>query len=265
MTSWDPDQYLRFADERARPFHDLVGRSGQLLTRTPERVVDLGCGPGTMTAVLAERFGTAAVCGIDSSAEMIGAAAEHAGPRLRFEVGDVATWRADGPVDLIISNAVLQWVPSHTELFGDWVGSLRPGGVFAFQVPAGGAAAAIRRTAQSPRWSDRLAAVAARPGPRGANPVRHPESYVDGLARMGCTVDAWETTYYHVLSGTDPVFEWFRGTGLRPYLDALAADPQARATFETDVAAALHDEYPQQPYGTVLPFHRIFVVARRDA
>ncbi|HEY3506794.1 MAG TPA: methyltransferase domain-containing protein [Actinocatenispora sp.] len=260
MTSWDPDQYLRFADERARPFRDLVDR---IPTAGPADVVDLGCGPGTMTATLAERYPTARVLGVDSSAAMVDAARSLATDRLSFELADIQSWRP-GPVDVIVSNAALQWVPDHGALFGGWIAALRPGGTFAFQVPSGGEVPAIRAVARRPEWRDRLDPVAAETGPRTANPVKHPESYVDELARMGCAVDAWETTYYHVLAGPDPVLEWFRGTGLRPYLDVLAADPAARAEFERQVAEALREAYPPQPYGTVLPFHRTFVVAHRD-
>jgi trans-aconitate 2-methyltransferase len=273
MTTWDPHQYLRFAAERARPFEDLVARVADL---TPETIVDLGCGPGNMTATLLERFPGAFIHGIDSSPEMIEIARRRAGARLSFTVGDIRSWRPGTPVDLIVCNAVLQWVPDHTELFAGWLAALRPGGAFAFQVPAGGqggSSQAIRGVLERPQWKERLGPTAAGAGPRTTSPVKHPESYVDELARMGCSVDAWETVYYHILGqrpdqpteapeAGEPVLEWFRGTGLRPYLDALADDPAARADFESQVADALRRAYPPQPYGTVLPFHRIFVVAR---
>ncbi|GAA4210129.1 methyltransferase domain-containing protein [Actinocatenispora rupis] len=259
MTSWDPRQYLRFADERARPFHDLVDR---IPTTDPAYVIDLGCGPGTMTATLAERYPGARVLGLDSSPAMVEAAQPLGTDRLTFAVADIRTWQPE-PVDVIVSNAALQWVPDHTALFGGWVAALRPGGTLAFQVPSGGEVPAVRAVVRRPQWRDRLDPVAAETGPRTANPVKHPESYVDELARMGCDVDAWETTYYHVLTGPDPVLEWFRGTGLRPYLDALAEEPARRDAFEREVAEALREAYPPQSYGTVLPFHRVFVVARR--
>ncbi|MGA8117862.1 MAG: methyltransferase domain-containing protein [Actinocatenispora sp.] len=263
MTSWDPEQYLRFAEERARPFHDLVSR---VAVRSPATIVDLGCGPGNMTATLAGRFPGATVRGVDSSEDMIEAAQRYAGPRLSFTVADIRSWRPAEPVDLIVSNAVLQWVPEHTELFADWLDALRPGGAFAFQVPAKGPAGTgevIRRVTQRPEWQDRLSDAAAGAGPRTTTTVKHPESYLDELARLGCAVDAWETTYYHILTGPDPVLDWFRGTGLRPYFDALADDPDAAAEFERQMAVALREAHPAQPYGTVLPFHRIFVIARR--
>ena len=259
-TSWNPEQYLRFAAERARPFDDLLNRVSAALT-SADRIVDLGCGPGNMTAALAERFPAARVVGIDSSPEMIAAAQRYAGDRIGFALGDLREWRPEEPVDLIISNAVLQWVPRHTELFEGWLSSLRPGGVLAFQMPVPASTEPIRMVAQRPQWTARLSSALSAVGPRGANPVHHPETYVDELARMGCAVDAWETTYYHVLGGADPVLEWLRGTGLRPYLDALADDPAARDAFEAEVRHALREAYPAQSYGTVLPFHRIFVVA----
>src|SRR5262249_12523479 len=131
--AWDPVQYLRFEAERARPFHDLVER---ISVHAPARVVDLGCGPGNVTATLLDRWPTATVLGIDSSAEMIPKAAGLAGPGLAFAQGDIATWRPDGPIDVIVSNAALQWVPTHISLLAGWVNALSKGGALAFQVPS---------------------------------------------------------------------------------------------------------------------------------
>ncbi len=263
MTSptWDPDQYLRFAAERARPFADLVAR---VAVPRPVTVVDLGCGPGNATVTVLDRWPDAQVHGVDSSAEMIGKAAALARPGLTFATGDVTTWAPAGPVDVIISNAVLQWVPSHVELLPRWVGWLAPGGAVAFQVPANvdaPAARAFRTVATSPRWAERLAAVARAEGPTGTGGVRSGVEYVDLLGGLGCRVDAWETTYLHVLPGDDPVLEWYAGTGLRPYLDAL--EPAARTEFRAEVAAALRDAYPTRTFGTILPFRRVFVIAYR--
>ncbi len=268
-TTWDPEQYLRFEAERARPFHDLVAQVGQVAHRSPGTVVDLGCGPGQLTATLADRWPAARVTGVDSSAAMIAEAVPRTRPgRLDFVHQAIEDWWPAAPVDLVVSNAALQWVPSHVDLLGTWVReAITPGGTIAFQVPSpGGSAAAIafRTVAASPRWADRLAAVALGSGPRGSRtPVRTPDEYLDLLARLGCAVNAWETTYLHVLPGEDPVLEWFSGTGLRPYLDALAGDAEAVRAFRTGVAEALREAYPREPYGTVLPFRRTFVVAGR--
>jgi trans-aconitate 2-methyltransferase len=263
--SWDPARYQQYAGERARPFLDLIGR---VHTADPATVVDLGCGPGPMTAILADRWPRADVLGIDSAPEMVEAAAAHARPgRLRFAVGSIADWEPPA-VDVIVSNAALQWVPGHVELLPRWAEALRPGGAIAFQMPRSTGVPAgeiFQAVAGTPRWAALLADVAGGAGPRSAaSPVRPAQRYVDLLAGLGLRVDAWETTYLHVLPGTDPVLDWFSGTGLRPYLDALRADPVALAEFRTEVGAALRAAYPPAPYGTILPFPRVFVVAHRE-
>jgi trans-aconitate 2-methyltransferase len=265
--SWDPERYERYADERARPFHDLVNR---IRTVDATDVVDLGCGPGAMTATLCRRWPTALVRGIDSSPDMLARARplSMAG-RLEFAAGDIADWTGDpASTDVIIANAALQWVPGHLDLLPGWVASLRPGGALAFQVPAPGVADPgdiFRAVAATRRWAPHLLAVSRQPGPRSVSPVRAPTEYIDRLAGPGITVDAWETTYYHVLTGPDPVLEWSSGTGLRPYLDALWDDPQALAEYRAEIGERLREAYPQRPYGAILPFRRIFVVASRDS
>jgi trans-aconitate 2-methyltransferase len=260
--SWDPDLYLAFAAERARPFTDLVAR---IAVEDPAAVVDLGCGPGNATVTLLERWPGARVQGLDSSPEMVEQAARLAGERLTFARGTIEDWRPEHPVDVIVSNAALQWVPSHVDLLPGWVDRLTPGGALAFQVPAnfeGPAAAVFREVATRPRFAAKLAAVAASGGPSARGGVARPAGeYVDLLGRLGCRVDAWETTYQHVLPGADPVLAWFSGTGLRPYLDAL--DGPERDAFRAEVATGLRDAYPTRAYGTVMPFTRIFVIAYR--
>lgn len=253
--SWDPQQYLAFENERARPFHDLVGR----IVATPSRVVDLGCGPGNMTATLLDRWPTAHIEGLDSSPDMIDAASRRGTERLSFTLSEMESWQPERPVDVIVANASLQWVPSHVELLPAWVRALSPGGALAFQLPAnadGRASDAFRTVADRPRWASALAGAMV---PNVSTYVRDIGEYLDLLAGLGCRVDAWETTYQHVLPGEDPVLAWYSGTGLRPYLDRL--DGADREDFRQEVAVALREAYPRRPYGTVLPFHRIFVVA----
>jgi trans-aconitate 2-methyltransferase len=262
--SWQPTQYQLYADERARPFLDLVAR---IETPSPRTVVDLGCGPGTMTATLLDRWPGAQVVGLDSSADMISAAAPLARPgRLAFKLQSIEDW-VPAAADVIISNAALQWVPEHVALLPGWAATLPPGGALAFQVPKtrGVAAGDIFQTvARSPRWAARLSTAVEGAGPRSLrSSVRDATDYADLLAGAGLRVDAWETTYVHVLRGPDPVLEWFSGTGLRPYLDALRSDPAALADFRAEVAEALRAAYPAAPYGTLLPFPRIFMVAHR--
>jgi trans-aconitate 2-methyltransferase len=254
---WDPEQYLQFAAERARPFSDLLARVG---AEDPSFVADLGCGPGNLTRDLAARWPRATVEGIDSSPEMIGAA-ESAGtdPRVTFTVADVRDWEPAEPVDVLVSNATLQWVPGHLDLLPRLVETVRPGGWLAFQVPANSADpshTAMTEVATSNRWA---AAFEGRDRARSA--VAEPQTYLEVLADLGCAVDVWETTYLHVLAGDDAVVRWTSGTGLRPYLQALSSADD-REAFLAEYRALVGRAYPQRPWGTVLPFRRVFVVAQ---
>jgi trans-aconitate 2-methyltransferase len=260
---WDPGQYLHFADERSRPFFDLAGRIG---AASPRYVVDLGCGPGQLTASLAARWPEATVLGIDSSADMIRAAmaagygdGDDRG-RLSFEVGDVRDFQTERPVDVIISNAVLQWVPDHLDLLPRWAAYLESGGWLAFQLPGNfdqPSHVVLRDLARSDKWRDRLRGVELN------RQAGNPEAYLDVLTRAGLVVDAWETTYLHVLHGPDPVAEWYKGSGLRPVVAVL---PTAEAAeFVGEYGERVRAAYPAAWYGTVLPFRRVFVVAHKPA
>ena len=252
---WDPVQYQRYADERGRPFQELVAR---VAADRPGLVVDLGCGDGALTAALAERWPEATVVGVDPSEDMLAQAARRATARLDFQAGRIEAWRPDRPVDVLVSNAALHWVPDHRSQLPRLVGLLAPDGWLAVQMPGNGDApshrllSALRR---SPRWRDRLDA-----GPDRWPDVAEPADYARQLLDLGCRVDAWETTYVHVLPGPDPVLEWTRGTALRPVLAQLSA--AEAAAFEADYGAALRAAYPSGPYGTLVPFRRIFLVAQ---
>jgi trans-aconitate 2-methyltransferase len=259
-TAWNPVDYLRFAGERARPFVELVARIG---ADTPRMVVDLGCGEGSTTASLAGRWPGARILGVDSSPEMLAAAAAAERPgRVEFVLGDVREWSPPGPVDVVLSNAVLHWVPGHERLIARWAGWLPPGGWLAVQVPGNFTApthALLAGLCRSPRWGDRLAAAAPRP-----DTVLDPVGYLDVLTAAGLAADVWETTYLHVLTGPDPVLSWVRSTVLRPVLALLPDDDAAR--FTAEYGAALREAYPPRPDGTtVLPFRRVFAVGSRPS
>lgn len=259
--TWDPDRYLAYADERGRPFVDLLAR---VPAEAPSLVVDLGCGPGNLTALLADRWRGASVVGVDSSEEMIEAARGVEG--VAWEVGDLREWaRPDplalrAPIDVLVSNATLQWVPEHLELLPGLLDRLAPGGWFAFQVPA---------NFDEPSHTTRTELAAQSPYAEHVRdarvPASHPaEVYARVLLDLGCEVDAWETTYLHVLTGEDPVFGWVSGTGARPTLQALPDDLRPR--FEEEFKELLREAYPADAAGrVVLPFRRVFVVARKAA
>jgi len=258
--TWDPAAYLGFAGERARPFADLLAR---VRAAAPRVVVDLGCGEGALTASLAQRWPTARIIGIDRSPEMLDAAAAHAVPgRVGFAAGDVRDWQPSEPVDVLVSNAVLHWVPGHERLLTRWAGQLAPGGELAVQVPGNfrePTHALLAGLCATPRWAGRLAGAAPRP-----DAVAEPAGYLDVLTAAGLAADVWETTYLHVLTGEDPVLRWVSSTVLRPALAPLG--PAEAAALTEEYAAALREAYPRRADGTtLLPFRRVFAVGSRPA
>lgn len=255
---WNVTEYERFSDERARPFHDLVDRiptAGAVAS-----VVDLGCGTGELTRTLCDRFPQAVILGVDNSPEMLTAARARGIPgRLQFEAGDAGRFRASSPVNVLVSNAALQWVPDHERLVPQLAAAVAPGGFLAVQMPSNFDAPShtlLYETAAEAPWADTLAPVLRVP------PVRPIGFYVETLLGLGFSVDAWETTYIHVLRGEDAVLGWTRGTALRPVLDAL--DPATAEAFVARYAAKLRAAYPSLAgeAGTLFPFRRIFFVAR---
>jgi trans-aconitate 2-methyltransferase len=270
--AWDPEQYVKFATHRERPFHELVARIG---ATAPDTVLDVGCGPGTATATLLRRWPSADVVGLDSSQQMVETARPLAettaqGGRLSFELQDahdVDVSRAD----VVLSNAMLQWIPDHRELLSTWATALKPGAWLAFQVPGNFDAPShslMRATASDGPWERPLRGVL-----RGPESVDDAEGYSALLMDQGLTVDAWETTYLQWLTGADPVLEWVKGTGLRPALTALEEHaPELLDAFVEAYAARLREAYPSRTVRvegesrelTALPFRRIFVVARKS-
>ena len=251
---WDPDRYLVYAEERGRPFVDLLARIG---AEAPRRVVDLGCGPGNLTALLARRWSGAEVVGVDSSTEMIERARQSDLAGVRFQAGDVRSWKPDDPVDVVVANATYQWIPGHLEILPRLVSHVAEDGWFAFQVPGNHGEPShvlLHELGRDPRFAAFTEGV--------ARPHSHdPAVYADALLDLGLTVDVWETTYLHLLAGPDPVFTWISGTGARPTLQALPDD--LRREFVAEYKVLLREAYPPGPHGTVLPFRRIFAVAHR--
>jgi trans-aconitate 2-methyltransferase len=253
---WDPSKYLQFADQRRRPFFDLTS---QISATAPRQVVDAGCGTGELTALLAQRWPSAQVFGFDSSPEMIERAQLLARERLTFTEQDVWNWRPDPDVDVLVSNAVLQWVPEHRDIIAQWADDLPSGAWFGWQVPGNFGSPShvlMRALADSPRWRDKLDGVL-----RHHDAVAEPADYAVMLLERGWEATAWETTYVHMLGGPDPVLEWVRGTGLRPIL-ALLDEDDARE-FSDMYAEQLREAYPAGPFGTPFPFRRLFCVGHK--
>lgn len=250
---WDVARYREFGDHRERPFHDLLAR---VFALRPRRVVDAGCGPGHLTPVLAARWPGAQVEAFDSAPEMV-AAARELGVNARLE--DVTEWVPGPDTDVVVANAVLQWVPEHAELMQRWATALPAGAWVAVQVPGNFGAPShvlVRELAAQPQWAARLAGVL-----RGQETVHPPQRYADLLLAQGCAVDAWETTYLQRLDGDDPVLAWIMGTALRPVRAVL--DDEGWEHFCAELAVALREAYPRTAGGgTWLPFRRVFVVAQ---
>jgi trans-aconitate 2-methyltransferase len=257
MPAWDPQLYLQFASERTQPAVDLIAR---IRLAQPARVIDIGCGPGNSTAMLRQRWGDAAIMGLDSSPEMLAAAAQ-AYPSEQWLLADAAAWQADLPFDLVFSNAALQWVPDHENLFPHLMAQVAPGGALAIQMPAHYESPLHRvvlEVAQAGDWRHRM------DRPRQALTHQSPEFYYRALRPYVKQIDIWETEYYHIVDSPQDIVTWFRATGLRPFLEALESDTQ-RHDFEQQVLDGYTQAYPSQPDGRVLfPFRRLFMVAYHE-
>jgi len=256
MPTWNSEQYLKFAGERTRPAVDLAAR---VAVEKPGRVIDLGCGPGNSTAVLAQRWPGAKLTGLDSSPAML-ATAKKDYPYWRWIESDIVSWKTDELYDVVFSNASMQWVADHGRVVPQQFAQVAAGGAWAMQIPANLEAPPhriIRELASSMSWRDKF-----RSPPREWRPETS-AFYYDTLAPLAARVDIWETEYQHVLPNVEAIVEWYRGTGLRPWLDALAND-DARTRFLADYREALAPAFPSQSDGKVLfPFRRLFVIAYR--
>jgi trans-aconitate 2-methyltransferase len=256
MPSWDPNLYLQFGSERTQPSLDLIAR---ISVANPTRIIDLGCGPGNSTEVLRRRWPEADVTGLDSSPEMI-AAARKTYPEGKWVLADAGTWVADAPYDIVYSNAALQWIPDHARLFPHLLYQVAAGGALAVQVPAhyhSPLNQVMREAARDAEWVERMQ------GPLNALTRESPAFYYDVLQPAATRVEIWETEYQHVMEGPQAIVDWFRGTGMRPFLDALETEAE-RQRFEQLVRAGYTKAYPTRIDGRILfPFRRLFMVAYR--
>ena len=253
MPDWNPAQYLKFSEERTRPCRDLVAR---IELDAPLRIIDLGCGPGNSTEVLAARWPAADLTGLDSSPDMI-AKASAAHPTWHWLTAEIEQWAAhperSAPYDLVFSNAALQWVPDHTAVLPRL---LSRASVFAFQIPGnwdGPAHRTMREVAKRYPLEGRVREWFS----------HDPAFYYDTLAPHAARIDLWETEYLHIMDGAEAIVDWYKGTGMRPFLEALVTEAE-RARFAADYLQAIRSVYPPRPDGKVLfPFRRLFVIACR--
>jgi trans-aconitate 2-methyltransferase len=255
--SWSAAQYVAFEDERTRPVRDLVAVLPDIEARA---IVDLGCGPGNSTEVLAARFPDAVIRGLDSSPDMI-AAARRRLPRAQFSIGRIEGWTDGGPFDVILANAVLHWIPNHRTLLPELVAKLVTGGALAVQMPDNldePTHRLMREVAADGPWAEMLAAASAT-----RTPIEEASWYYEVLRHVCNRVDVWRTTYYHALAGGPAaIVEWFKGSGLRPFLEPL--DAPSRAAYLERYTAAVARAYPTLADGSVLlPAPRLFMVAVR--
>ena len=256
MSDWSASQYLLFEDERTRPPRDLIA---QIPLERPDRVVDLGCGPGNSTELLVARYPDAEVTGLDSSPDMLRQARARL-PECSFVEADLATWRPPGPTNLLFANAVFQWVPDHTAVLRRLLATLRMGGVLAVQMPDNTdepALALMREVAARGPWSGNASVNHA-----ARDELPRPEAYYDLLRPLASRLDIWYTVYNHVMSGPDAIVEWFKGSALRPFLATL--DGPTAIRFVDAYTAEIAKHYRPRFDGKVLlRFPRLFIVAVR--
>ena len=262
-THWNPNQYLKFADHRLRPALELLDR---VPLASPRVIYDLGCGSGNVTRLIAKRWPHATVYGLDNSPDMLAKSASESS-HIRWVEADIRHWSPDQAPDLIYSNAALQWIDGHHDLFPRLMRFVAPSGCLAVQMPLSwdiNSHRLMRDTLHdggpggTPLGDDMLRFAVARKW------VDSADVYYDLLAGSASSVDIWETEYLQILDGEDPVLEWVKSTGLRPIMHDL--DAASREVFLATYCQRLRHAYPTRPNGrTLYPFRRLFIVALRAA
>lgn len=256
MFNWNASHYLKYDDERTRPASDLAAR---IQLDSPRTIVDLGCGPGNSTQVLRSRWPDAGIRGVDNSAAMIDFARKTYSDQ-QWVLADALEWSESDPLDLVYSNAALQWVADHQSLMPRLFSMVARGGALAFQIPSSTYAAVrthIHDISFDPAWSDRMIV------PRSSLTVEEPSFYYDTLAKHATKLDIWETEYHHTMESRAAIVDWIASTGLRPFLGALNDDSERRR-FVDVLHERVANSYHVRVDGKVLfPFRRLFVIAYR--
>lgn len=256
MFSWNSNQYLKFKNERTQPAVDLANR---IHLDNPQSIIDIGCGPGNSTEVLQRRFPNSKIIGIDSSAEMI-AKAKSQHSDIDFICCDVNDlFCRQERYDVVFSNACIQWIPNHYELIKNLMSLLNDNGVLAVQIPYNQnepVQKIISKITRSKKWAECFK------NPRQKYVLNFSEYYYDLLADVSNSFDMWQTTYFHKMKSYESILEWYRGTGLRPYLEEL--NEAQKADFESEFLHRVMQEYPVQANGDIIfKFPRLFFTAIR--
>lgn len=253
MSDWNVNLYMQFGNERTQPAIDLISR---INITNPNKIVDLGCGPGNSTKCLRRRWPEATVTGLDSSSEMINSCRENY-PDQEWILADAASWQPSSACDIVFSNAVFQWLPQHDRLLRHLFAYVAPGGALAFQIPVRIYSALqqlIIEVANEPEWIHLME------GPKNTFTIESPAYYYDVLARTAQKLDIWETEYWHVMENAQAIISWISSTGLRPFLAALETETQ-KQRFTKILGKRVAETYMPQADGKVLfPFRRLFVV-----
>jgi trans-aconitate 2-methyltransferase len=257
LADWNAGQYLKFEDERTRPAIDLIGRIPLAEIRS---AVDIGCGPGNSTELIVNRYPGALVLGLDNSPDMLARARVRL-PAVTFRQADIAAWSPDERYHLIFANAVLQWLPDHPRLLARLATCLAPGGCLAVQMPNNlqePSHRLMRKVAQEGPWAEKLEAAS-----QSREQIGSFDDYYSWLRQAGCSADIWQTTYVHPLADAGAIVDWFKSTGLRPYLALLSSEEQS--AYLERYRAEIDKAYPAQADGTVLlRFPRLFFVAQQQ-
>lgn len=252
---WNPNSYLKFNKERVQPSIDLVAR---IKVEHPSKILDVGCGPGNSTQILAARWPEAEITGADNSPAMIEkASADY--PRQNWILFDANNELPDEKYDVIFSNATIQWIPDHAQLIKRFSLALKSKGVLAVQIPLFfdmPLGKLIAETARKNSWKE------ATQGVDELFTIHQASFYYNELSKYFNSIDLWTTDYYHVMDSQEAILEMIRSTGLKPYLERIT-DENEKQKFENCVLEEIKREYPLQENNKVLfAFKRLFFVAK---
>ena len=256
MPKWKTTQFERFIQDRKQPAIDLANR---LETLNPDNILDLGCGPGNSTKVLKDKYPNSHIIGADNSEDMLKKAMELY-PYIEFIKLD-----ANGNLneisdkfDIVFSNACIQWLPNHRELLPKLMTLLKPNGILAIQIPIQREHPVhiiINQLSENQNWNGKIV-------PRQYNNLTT-EEYFDVLSHISSDFEVWETTYCHRMPSYESIIEWYKGTGLRPYLEQLSESDADE--FVNDVYKELQQRYQVQNNGEILfRFPRLFFIVKNN-